>query len=116
MQAEGCPVGVATQKEALRKRFTGVPEHVVNFFWYVAEEVRQLMSVLGVARLEDLIGRSELLQPRSVELAKTKCVDLSSLLAPVGDANERSWLNHSLVAMVIPEMEQESCAKSLGSI
>ena len=90
-----CPVGVATQKEALRKRFTGVPEHVVNFFWYVAEEVRQLMSVLGVARLEDLIGRSELLQPRSVELEKTKCVDLSSLLAPVGDANDRSWLNHS---------------------
>ena len=90
-----CPVGVATQKEALRKRFTGVPEHVVNFFWYVAEEVRQLMSVLGVARLEDLIGRSELLQPRSVELEKTKCVDLSSLLAPVGDANDRSWLKHS---------------------
>lgn len=90
-----CPVGVATQKEALRKRFTGVPEHVVNFFWYVAEEVRQLMSVLGVARLEDLIGRSDLLQPRSVELEKTKCVDLSSLLAPVGDANDRSWLKHS---------------------
>jgi len=90
-----CPVGVATQKAALRKRFTGVPEHVVNFFWYVAEEVRQLMSVLGVARLEDLIGRSDLLQPRSVELEKTKCVDLSSLLAPVGDANDRSWLKHS---------------------
>ena len=90
-----CPVGVATQKAALRKRFTGVPEHVVNFFWYVAEEVRQLMSVLGVARLEDLIGRTDLLQPRSVELEKTKCVDLSSLLAPVGDANDRSWLNHS---------------------
>jgi glutamate synthase (ferredoxin) len=93
-----CPVGVATQKAALRKRFTGVPEHVVNFFWYVAEEVRQLMSVLGVARLEDLIGRSDLLQPRSVELEKTKCVDLSSLLAPVGDANDRSWLKHSTEA------------------
>ncbi len=90
-----CPVGVATQKEALRKRFTGVPEHVVNFFWYVAEEVRQLMSLLGVSRLEDLIGRCDLLQPRSVELAKTKCVDLSNLLAPAGDANDRSWLLHS---------------------
>ena len=57
-----CPVGVATQKENLRKRFTGIPEHVVNFFWYVAEEVRQLMSLLGVARLEELIGRTDLLQ------------------------------------------------------
>jgi len=57
-----------------------------------------LMSVLGVARLEDLIGRSDLLQPRSVELQKTKCVDLSSLLAPVGDANDRSWLKHSAEA------------------
>ena len=67
-----CPVGVATQKENLRNRFTGIPEHVVNFFWYVAEEVRQLMSLLGVTRLEELIGRTDLLQARSVDLAKTK--------------------------------------------
>ncbi|MBA4736751.1 MAG: glutamate synthase large subunit [Synechococcus sp.] len=90
-----CPVGVATQKENLRKRFTGIPEHVVNFFWYVAEEVRQLMSLLGVTRLEELIGRTDLLKPRSVDLAKTKGVDLSSLLAPISGAEERSWLRHS---------------------
>ena len=90
-----CPVGVATQKENLRKRFTGVPEHVVNFFWYVAEEVRQLMSLLGVARLEDLIGRTDLLKPRAVSLAKTRCVDLSSLLAPISGSEDRSWLTHS---------------------
>ena len=91
-----CPVGVATQKEALRKRFTGIPEHVVNFFWYVAEEVRQLMSLLGVARLKDLIGRTDLLQaPGTVTLAKTKCVDLSSLLAPITGSDDRSWLTHS---------------------
>ncbi len=93
-----CPVGVATQKENLRQRFTGVPEHVVNFFWYVAEEVRQLMSLLGVARLEDLIGRSDLLKPRGVSLAKTKCVDLSSLLAPISGSEDRSWLIHSAEA------------------
>ena len=93
-----CPVGVATQKEALRKRFTGIPEHVVNFFWYVAEEVRQLMSLLGVARLEDLIGRTDLLQPRAVALAKTQCVDLSSLLAPIEGSDDRSWLTHSAEA------------------
>ena len=93
-----CPVGVATQKENLRQRFTGVPEHVVNFFWYVAEEVRQLMSLLGVARLEDLIGRSDFLKPRGVSLAKTKCVDLSSLLAPISGSEDRSWLIHSAQA------------------
>ena len=93
-----CPVGVATQKEALRKRFTGVPEHVVNFFWYVAEEVRQLLSLLGVAKLEDLIGRSDLLQPRAVQLAKTQGVDLSSLLSPIQGSEERSWLRHSAAA------------------
>jgi glutamate synthase (ferredoxin) len=89
-----CPVGVATQKEALRKRFTGLPEHVVNFFLFVAEEVRQLLSVLGVARLEDLIGRTELLTPRAVTLAKTGSLDLSCLLEPIPEAADRRWLQH----------------------
>ena len=90
-----CPVGVATQKEALRQRFTGLPEHVVNFFLYVAEEVRQLLSVLGVARLEDLIGRNELLQRRQVKLEKTESLDLTTLLAPVAGTDNRSWLTHA---------------------
>jgi glutamate synthase (ferredoxin) len=93
-----CPVGVATQKEALRKRFTGLPEHVVNFFLYVAEEVRQLLSVLGVARLEDLIGRSDYLEPRSVSLAKTKALDLSCLIDPIPAAADRRWLQHDAEA------------------
>ena len=89
-----CPVGVATQKEALRKRFTGLPEHVVNFFLFVAEEVRQLLSVLGVARLDELIGRNELLRPRQVALTKTSSLDLSSLLGSIPAAIDRSWLQH----------------------
>jgi glutamate synthase (ferredoxin) len=89
-----CPVGVATQKEALRKRFTGLPEHVVNFFLFVAEEVRQLLSVLGVARLDDLIGRTDLLAPRAVSLTKTRSLDLTCLLAPVPEAADRRWLQH----------------------
>lgn len=93
-----CPVGVATQKENLRKRFPGVPEHVVNFFLFVAEEVRQLLSVLGVARLEELIGRSELLQPRAVALAKTRALDLSCLIDPIPAAADRSWLQHDAQA------------------
>ena len=93
-----CPVGVATQKEALRKRFTGLPEYVVNFFVFVAEEVRQLLSVLGVARLEDLIGRTELLAPRAASLTKTGSLDLSCLLDPIPAASDRSWLRHDDVA------------------
>jgi len=93
-----CPVGVATQKEALRKRFTGLPEHVVNFFLFVAEEVRQLLSVLGVASLEELIGRTELLQARSVALAKTTALDLSCLLDPIAQAADRAWLRHDAEA------------------
>ena len=93
-----CPVGVATQKEALRRRFTGLPEHVVHFFLFVAEEVRQLMSALGIARMDDLIGRSELLQPRAVSLVKTRSLDLSCLLDPIPAAADRAWLRHEAAA------------------
>ena len=56
-----CPVGVATQDPELRKRFTGQPEHVVNYFFFVAEEVRELMASIGVTKFDDLIGRADLL-------------------------------------------------------
>ena len=59
-----CPVGVATQQEKLRKRFKGIPEHVVNFFYFVAEEVRSLLARLGYRSLNEIIGRSDLLQQR----------------------------------------------------
>ena len=59
-----CPVGVATQDPILRKRFQGRPEHVVNYFFFVAEEVRQIMAQLGIARFDDLVGRVDLLDMR----------------------------------------------------
>jgi glutamate synthase (NADPH) large chain len=59
-----CPVGVATQDPVLRKRFTGQPEHVVNYFFFIAEEVRSLMAQLGVRKFEDLIGRADLLDTK----------------------------------------------------
>ncbi len=90
-----CPVGVATQQEVLRKRFPGIPEHVENFFLFVAEEVRQIMSVLGVSKLEDLIGRNDLLQQREVNLSKTNNIDLSCLLRPIQNEKNRSWLIHN---------------------
>jgi glutamate synthase (NADPH/NADH) large chain len=59
-----CPVGVATQDPELRKKFTGQPEHVVNYFFFVAEEVRELMAQIGIRKFDDLIGRSDLLDSR----------------------------------------------------
>lgn len=59
-----CPVGVATQDPELRKKFTGQPEHVVNYFFFVAEEVRELMAQMGIRKFDDLIGRSDLLDTR----------------------------------------------------
>ena len=56
-----CPVGVATQDPVLRQKFSGKPEHVVNYFFFVAEEARQLMAQLGIAKFDDLIGRPDLL-------------------------------------------------------
>ncbi len=59
-----CPVGVATQDPVLRKKFQGKPEHVVNYFFFVAEEVRQIMAQLGIRKFDDLIGRADLLDMR----------------------------------------------------
>jgi len=75
-----CPVGVATQDPELRKRFTGKPEHVVNYFFFVAEEVRQWMAKLGFREFEEMIGRSDLLDKRdAVAQWKARGLDFSRL-------------------------------------
>ncbi len=89
-----CPVGIATQQESLRKRFPGTPAHVVNFFFFIAQEVRQIMSELGVKRFEDLIGRTDLLESRKLDLIKTSNIDLSSLIKTNEEYKDRSWLFH----------------------
>jgi len=77
-----CPVGVATQDPALRKKFTGKPEHVVNYFFFIAEEVRQIMAQLGVRKFDELIGRADLLDMRAgIEHWKARGLDFSRLLA-----------------------------------
>ncbi|QFY42822.1 glutamate synthase large subunit [Candidatus Methylospira mobilis] len=76
-----CPVGVATQDPELRKRFTGQPEHVVNFFFFVAEELRQLMAQLGCRTVSEMIGRSDLLDMRrAISHWKASKIDLSRIL------------------------------------
>jgi glutamate synthase (NADPH/NADH) large chain/glutamate synthase (ferredoxin) len=75
-----CPVGVATQDEALRAKYPGTPEHVVNFFTFVATEVREHLAAMGARKLDDIIGRSDLLfKNENIELAKTSDVDVSPL-------------------------------------
>ncbi len=77
-----CPVGVATQDPVLRKQFSGKPEHVVNYFFFVAEEVRQIMAQLGIRKFNDLIGRSDLLDTRKgLEHWKAQGLDFSRLFA-----------------------------------
>jgi glutamate synthase domain-containing protein 3 len=77
-----CPVGVASQDPELRKRFTGRPEHVVNYLIMVAEETRAIMASLGVTQFKELIGRTELLESDpAVDHWKAKGVDLRRLLA-----------------------------------
>ncbi len=75
-----CPVGVATQDPALRKKFTGQPEHVVNYFFFVAEEVRELMAQMGIRKFDELIGRSDLLDMRrGIKHWKAKGLDFSKI-------------------------------------
>jgi glutamate synthase domain-containing protein 2/glutamate synthase domain-containing protein 1/glutamate synthase domain-containing protein 3 len=79
-----CPVGIATQDPKYRKKFTGKPEHVVNFFNAVAHEVREHMAALGIAKLDDLIGRPEFLKQREIiDHPKANTVDLSRVLKDV---------------------------------
>ncbi|WP_395613162.1 glutamate synthase large subunit [Allosphingosinicella sp.] len=76
-----CPVGIATQDPVLRARFTGQSEHVINYFFFVAEEVREILAGLGIRRLEALIGRADLLDPADAGAHwKGEGIDLSRLL------------------------------------
>ena len=76
-----CPVGVATQNPELRKRFTGKPEYVVNFMRFIAEELREYMAKLGVKTLDELVGRTDFLEPKQVENSgHSSKVDLSKIL------------------------------------
>jgi len=75
-----CPVGIATQDEALRKRFSGKPEHLQHYFTMLAEEVRRYMAALGFRKMDDMIGRSDLLEmSRAIHFWKAKGLDFSRI-------------------------------------
>jgi glutamate synthase (NADPH/NADH) large chain len=76
-----CPVGIATQDPELRKKFTGTPEHVINYFFFLAEEVREYMAKMGFRRFEEMVGRFDALKMRkALDHWKAKGVDLSTIL------------------------------------
>ncbi|MGZ3268785.1 MAG: glutamate synthase large subunit [Croceibacterium sp.] len=83
-----CPVGVATQNPVLRARFTGQPEHVINYFFFVAEELRQIMAEMGFRTVEEMIGRVDRIDTRQlVKQWKARGVDLSKILHQVKPAH-----------------------------
>jgi len=86
-----CPVGVATQNPELRKKFTGKPEHLVNYMMFVAEDARRIMAGLGLRTFNELVGRSDLLETDdAVRHWKASGVDLSAVLQPVVKKNPAS--------------------------
>jgi glutamate synthase (NADPH) large chain len=104
-----CPVGVATQDPVLRQKFSGNPEHVVNYFFFVAEEVRQIMAQLGVRSMDELIGRADLLDMKSgLSHWKAQGLDFSRLFA-MPQVDEHAQRFHT-------ERQDHGLAKSLDNV
>ncbi|CAB1369787.1 glutamate synthase-related protein [Denitratisoma oestradiolicum] len=109
-----CPVGVATQDPELRKRFTGQPEHVVNYFFFVAEELRELMAQIGIRKFDDLIGRADLLDTRQgIEHWKAQGLNFSKIFhmppMPAGVARcHRETQDHGLDKALDHKLVQEA--------
>ena len=85
-----CPVGVATQDPELRKRFRGKSEYIINYFKFIAREVREIMAELGIRRFDDLIGRTDLLEGRRVDHWKAGLVDTSAILYRPSEAEKNA--------------------------
>ncbi|RJX65610.1 glutamate synthase large subunit [Tsuneonella suprasediminis] len=115
-----CPVGVATQDPELRKRFNGQPEHVINYFFFVAEELRRIMADLGFRTVREMVGRVDKLDMRrALRHWKANGVDLSRILqqVPQGDSEELFWcqtqdhkldeaLDRKLIELVQPAIDK----------
>ncbi|WP_019139654.1 glutamate synthase-related protein [Noviherbaspirillum massiliense] len=115
-----CPVGVATQDPVLRAKFQGKPEHVVNYFFFVAEEVRQIMAQLGIRKFDELIGRADLLdKSKAIAHWKAKGLDFSKIFhqpnvpasepryhVEVQDHGLEKALDHKLIAQARPALDK----------
>lgn len=113
-----CPVGVATQDPVLRQKFQGKPEHVVNYFFFVAEEVREIMAQLGISSFDELVGRVDLLDTRSgIEHWKAHGLDFSRVFYQPTTVSPRrhtegqdhgldAALDHQLIERSLPALER----------
>jgi len=132
-----CPVGIATQDPELRARFSGQPEHVVSYFFFIAEEVRELMAKLGFRTMDEMIGRTDMLRALpSTDNAKAGTLDLSALLhlampslrtrpdrvtrrhvrLRLNDSEEEGRLNRALVELAQPALEHGERLKATFAI
>jgi hypothetical protein len=116
-----CPVGVATQDPELRKKFSGKPEHVINFFYFVSEELRGIMASLGYRTIDEMVGHAECLDVRkAVDHWKAKGLDFSRILSKpslsphVETHRTRSQdhgldgaLDHQLISKARPALENQ---------
>jgi glutamate synthase (NADPH) large chain len=113
-----CPVGVATQDPVLRQKFQGKPEHVVNYFFFVAEEVREIMAQLGISSFDELVGRVDMLDTRQgIEHWKAHGLDFSRVFyQPTTESPRRhtegqdhgldTALDHQLIERSLPALER----------
>ncbi len=113
-----CPVGIATQNPELRKRFAGLPDHVVNYFFFVAEELREIMARLGFRSIEEMVGRVDKLEVQpAVEHWKAKGLDFSELLHKPDVSHPIRWcgsqdhgldkaLDNELIRLAEPALER----------
>jgi len=111
----GCPVGVATQDPELRKRYTGKPEHVVNFLTMIAEEAREIMASLGIRTIDELVGRSDLLEVNdAISFWKAKGLNFSNVLmaldAEPEDRRCTQEQEHGLETALDNEYLADACA------
>ncbi|MEC8095235.1 MAG: glutamate synthase-related protein, partial [Pseudomonadota bacterium] len=118
-----CPVGIATQNAELRRRFTGTPEHVIHYFFFVAEEVRELLAAMGFTKLDQIIGQTDLLDTRkAIDHWKAQGLDFTRLFTkietdrPVHNCEDQKHpiddiLDRKLIAKAMPALENKTAVK-----
>ncbi|MBI1824119.1 MAG: glutamate synthase large subunit [Nitrospirae bacterium] len=116
-----CPVGIATQDPLLRKKFTGQPEHLINYFFFVAEEVRQYMAQLGFRKFDEMVGRADKIEPRkAIDNWKAKGINLEKILympkvspdVPIHCVESQDHgldqaLDHTLIQLARPALDHQ---------
>ena len=113
-----CPVGVATQDPVLRKRFTGQPEHVINFFFFVAEEVREIMASMGFRTFDEMVGQMQMLDQRKViEHWKAKGLDFTRLFTkPVAPKGVQIYRSEKQNHKIYNILDRKLIAQAQGAI